>query len=133
MWCSTVWSVLIVASGVNWMMRYATIGKFCPVAWNCSIGGTEHHIHRLTTSFFPFDKTYGIVDDNYLEDLELAYADRVDVWIAANTQVLRSVTVGHGAVIGGTIVTKDVLPYEIWAGIPAKKIGQRFSNEIILD
>lgn len=34
---------------------------------------------------------------------------------------------------GGTIVTKDVPPYEIWAGVPAKKIGQRFSDEIITD
>jgi len=34
---------------------------------------------------------------------------------------------------GGTIVTKDVPPYEIWAGVPSKKIGQRFSDEIIAD
>ena len=124
--------------GVNGMIRYATIGKYCSVAWNCSIGGTEHHIHRLTTSFFPFDKTYGIVNDNKIEDLELAYAKPVeignDVWIAAGAQVLRGVKVGDGAVLGGgTIVTKDVPPYEIWAGVPGKKIGQRFSDEIIAD
>lgn len=124
--------------GVNGMIRYAKIGKYCSIAWNSSIGGTEHHIHRLTTSFFPFDKTYGIVDQNKLEDLELAYSKPVtvgnDVWIAAGTQVLRGVNVGDGAVLGGgTIVTKDVPPYEIWAGVPAKKIGQRFSDEIIAE
>ena len=43
-------------------------------------------------------------------------------------------TVGDGSILGGgTIVTKDVPPYEIWAGLPAKKIGQRFSDEIISD
>lgn len=57
-----------------------------------------------------------------------------DVWIAAGAQVLRGVKVGDGAVLGGgTIVTKDVPPYEIWAGVPARKIGQRFPDEIIVE
>lgn len=57
-----------------------------------------------------------------------------DVWVAAGVQVLRGVIIGDGAVLGGGgIFTKDVLPYEIWAGVPAKKIGQRFSDEIIAE
>lgn len=121
--------------GWNNTIRNAEIGKFCSIAWNCTIGGAEHHLHRMTTSFFPFDKTYGIVDENR-EELEHAYAKPLsignDVWIAAGVQVLRGVIIGDGAVLGGgTIVTKDVPPYEIWAGVPSKKIGQRFSDEII--
>ena len=123
--------------GWNNTIRNAEIGKFCSIAWNCTIGGAEHHLHRMTTSFFPFDKTYGIVDENR-EELEQAYAKPLsignDVWIAAGVQVLRGVTIGDGAALGGgTIVTKDVPPYEIWAGVPSKKIGQRFSDEIIAD
>jgi acetyltransferase-like isoleucine patch superfamily enzyme len=124
--------------GWNNTIRNAEIGKFCSVAWNCTIGGAQHPLHRLTTSFFPFDKTYGIVNETELSEIEGAYSKPIiignDVWIAAGVQVLRGVNVGDGAVLGGgTIITKDVPPYEIWAGVPAKKIGQRFSDEIIAE
>ena len=57
-----------------------------------------------------------------------------DVWIAANVCVTRGVSISDGAVIGaGAIVTHDVGPYEIWAGVPARKIGQRFSDEMIAE
>lgn len=124
--------------GWNNTIRNAEIGKFCSVAWNCTIGGAEHPLHRLTTSFFPFDKSYGIVEETDLSEIEWAYSEPLivgnDVWIAAGVQVKRGVSVGDGAVLGGGgIFTKDVPPYEIWAGVPAKKIGQRFSDEIIAD
>jgi acetyltransferase-like isoleucine patch superfamily enzyme len=49
-----------------------------------------------------------------------------DVWIGANAVVLKGVNIGNGAVIAASaIVTKSILPNEIWAGVPAKKIGQR--------
>lgn len=123
--------------GWNDVVRNAEIGKYCSLAWNCTVGGAEHYLHRLSTSFFPLEKRYGIIDEDIV-DAEDPYAKPVeignDVWIAAGVQVLRGVKIGDGAVLGGgTIVTKDVPPYEIWAGVPAKKIGQRFSDEIISD
>lgn len=49
-----------------------------------------------------------------------------DVWLGVNVVVLKGVSIGKGAVVGaGAIVTKPVPAYEIWAGIPARKIGQR--------
>lgn len=52
-----------------------------------------------------------------------------DVWIGYGAMVLAGVTVGRGAVIAArAVVTKDVPPYEIWGGIPAKKIGERFPD-----
>ncbi|BAU55377.1 acyltransferase [Mucilaginibacter gotjawali] len=49
-----------------------------------------------------------------------------DVWIGCNTTVLKGVGIGDGAIIAaGAVVTKSVLPNEIWAGVPAKKIGER--------
>ncbi|MFD1871213.1 acyltransferase [Hymenobacter bucti] len=49
-----------------------------------------------------------------------------DVWIGANVVVLKGVSIGNGAIVAaGAIVTKSILPNEIWAGVPAKKIGQR--------
>jgi acetyltransferase-like isoleucine patch superfamily enzyme len=49
-----------------------------------------------------------------------------DVWLGANVVVLKGVSIGTGAIVAaGAIVTKCILPNEIWAGVPAKKIGQR--------
>ena len=49
-----------------------------------------------------------------------------DVWLDCNVIVLKGVTIGNGAVVAaGAVVTKSILPYEIWAGVPARKIGQR--------
>ena len=49
-----------------------------------------------------------------------------DVWIGANVVVLKGVTIGNGAVIAaGAIVNKSIPPYEVWGGVPAKKIGVR--------
>ena len=53
-----------------------------------------------------------------------------DNWIGANVTILKGVCVGEGAVIaGGAVVTKDVLPYSIVAGVPAKPIGVRFTSD----
>lgn len=55
-----------------------------------------------------------------------------DVWIGHNTTILSGVKIGNGAIIGnGCIVTKDVEPYSIVGGIPARKIKMRFDDEII--
>ena len=54
-----------------------------------------------------------------------------DVWIGTNAIILNGTNIGDGSVIGaGSVVTKDIPCYEIWGGIPAKKIRDRFSNEI---
>lgn len=55
-----------------------------------------------------------------------------DVWIGGGAIVLSGLRVGHGAVIGaGAVVTKDIEPYSIVAGVPARKIGMRFDAETI--
>lgn len=57
-----------------------------------------------------------------------------DVWIGANAVILPGVHVGRGSVIGaGSVVTKDVEPYSVNVGVPAKKIKQRFSQEQITE
>jgi acetyltransferase-like isoleucine patch superfamily enzyme len=51
-----------------------------------------------------------------------------DVWLGCNVVVLKGVEIGDGAIIAaGAVVTKSILPNEIWAGVPARKIGQRNS------
>lgn len=124
------------STGFGDVIRNAIIGKYCSIAWNVSIGGAEHPYHNITTHFFPYDKYYGFVDEGMEDSTFNPYKDKVtignDVWIAAGAQILRGVTIADGAVIGaGAIVTHDVGPYEIWAGVPAKKIGSRFDERIV--
>ena len=49
-----------------------------------------------------------------------------DVWIGYGAQIMSGVTIGRGAVVAaGAVVTKDIPPYEVWSGVPAKKIKER--------
>jgi acetyltransferase-like isoleucine patch superfamily enzyme len=53
-----------------------------------------------------------------------------DVWIGYNSVIMAGVIIGRGAIVAASaVVTKDILPYTINAGVPAKKIGDRFTNE----
>ena len=55
-----------------------------------------------------------------------------DVWIGTRVSIIAGVTIGDGAIIAtGAVVVKDIEPYAIYGGVPAKKIGQRFSNDQI--
>lgn len=116
----------------NSSVWHAAIGKYCSVSWNVSIGGGEHDFHRVTTHSMLYSAPYGFVDEPLYDRFNKKCTIGNDVWIASGASILRGVTVGDGAVIGaGAIVTKDVEPYSIVAGVPAKKIGQRCSDELI--
>ncbi len=111
---------------------YSKIGSFCSIAAGVAIGGGAHDINAVSTSPV-FNKGKNIFGVN-LGNVEFSpYKETVignDVWIGNRALVLQGVTIGDGAVIGaGSIVTKDIPPYEIWAGNPAKKIKDRFDNE----
>jgi maltose O-acetyltransferase len=69
----------------------------------------------------------GLIRENTWEDADITVED--DVWIGANAVVLAGTKIGHGAVIAaGAIVNKNVEPFDIMGGIPAKRIGSRSSN-----
>jgi acetyltransferase-like isoleucine patch superfamily enzyme len=121
-----------------------TIGRFSTFARNCQIGGAEHPIHHLTTSFFRISKDWFPNDPLVRAAKPLRSTPRKsrsrsnrieigsDVWIGAAVLVLKGVTIGHGAVLGaGSVVTKDVPPYAVVVGNPAKIIRYRFSDEIV--
>lgn len=55
-----------------------------------------------------------------------------DVWIGHGAKIRAGVTIGHGAVVGmGSVVTKDVRPYAIVAGNPAREVKRRFAEEVV--
>ena len=122
-------------TGKNATFWHADIGAFCSISWNVSIGGANHDYTRVTTHTFLYDRE----DFDLMPDGETGY-DRFaepcvighDVWIAANACVCRGVTVGTGAVIAaGAVVTHDTEPYTIVAGVPARPIKRRFSDDIV--
>lgn len=97
-------------------------------------GGAKHPIEWVTTSpcFHLKDNATGICyAENEFNWKERTYVGN-DVWIGERATVLSGLTIGDGAVIGGgSVVTKDVGPYEIWAGNPARFIRKRFDDETI--
>ncbi len=106
-----------------------TIGAFCSIAQGVQIHGESHHAIHLTSTF-PFKARLSGADEAGKGKGAVMIGN--DVWIGARAIVLANITVGDGAVIGaGSVVTKDVPPYAIVAGNPARLIRYRFEPGII--
>lgn len=118
-------------AGINTTINFSKIGRFCSIARNVDIGGFDHDYNKITT--MPMFRFKQMVNGTKPETIqhELCLIGN-DVWIAAGAQVLHDVKIGNGAVIGGgAVVTKDVPPYSIVAGVPARIIKYRFQDEYI--
>lgn len=118
-------------TGMNTVIKHAHIGKFCSISWNVSVSGGGHDYHNITPHPFVHLPSFGIVSNK--SDLEIKKISiGNDVWIGMNSCVLQGLSIGDGAVIGaGSVVTKNVPPYAIVAGNPAKIIKYRFSDGMI--
>src|SRR5690606_15275799 len=93
------------------------------------IGVGNHNYNWLTTHPFLVSSEYGFIKEDLAEPQKHAPVIGNDVWIGINSIIQRGVTIGDGAVIAsGSVVTKDVVPFSIVAGIPAKHIKFRFSD-----
>lgn len=109
---------------------FANIGKFCSIAQNVSIGLGKHEMNTISTSpiFFSIKNATGYkwTTKNSFEEYNLVNIGN-DVWIGMNALIKGGIIIGDGAVVAaGAIVTKDVPPYAVVAGIPAKVIKYRF-------
>jgi len=113
------------------------VGKFCSIACGAKFLFTSanHKMHSISTYPFPiFFEEWGLDVTNITSawDNKGDIVIGNDVWIGYEAIVLSGVTIGDGAIIGTrAVVTKDVPPYTIVGGIPAKPIRKRFSDEVI--
>ena len=108
----------------------ANIGNFCSIGTDCHIGMFEHPIHHMSTSSRLYLKVLDAGD--FYNDIPKPVNIGHDVWIGSNSTVLGGVNIGNGAVIGaGAVVTKDVPPYAVVGGVPARIIKYRFDDEKI--
>lgn len=106
-----------------------TIGKFCSIASDVKILITgSHPTHWITT--YPFCIFLDGIEPSPLEEKDVTIGN--DVWLATGATILGGVTIGDGAAVAGySVVTKDVPPYAIVGGNPAKIIRYRFPEETI--
>jgi acetyltransferase-like isoleucine patch superfamily enzyme len=111
------------------------MGKFCSIASSVSIGLGQHPIGQVSThpAFYsftqPIAKTF--VDADKFKPYKLTVIGN-DVWIGHSVLVMDGIVIGNGAIVAANaVVTKDVPPYAIVGGVPAKVIKFRFSAEHI--
>lgn len=111
--------------GFNCSITRARLGRYVSVANNVSIGNGEHDYRRISTSSIFYENAY-----EELTALECGIGN--DVWIGVDSIVRRGVKIGNGAVVGAnSFVNKDVPPFAIVVGSPARIVKYRFPPEVI--
>lgn len=110
------------------------IGAFSSIADSVVIGGAEHNLNYVSTSP-AFTRGKNILGTNFAQLPKPRVTSTSignDVWIGFGAVIKAGVTIGHGAVVAaGSVVTKDVAPYCVVAGVPARVVKKRFSEEVI--
>jgi acetyltransferase-like isoleucine patch superfamily enzyme len=107
------------------------IGRYCSIANTVRSVPGNHSMSSLTTHPGLYERAFGIVEEDVVWPEPQVIED--DVWIGHNVVILPTCRrIGRGAVIGaGSIVTRDVEPYAVMAGNPARKLRYRFDPEMI--
>ena len=112
-------------------LPHVHIGRYCSVAHNCTFVMSHHGVSRIAMTNSPvmlFMHGMGNNSSYCRGDINIGS----DVWIGANVTIMDNIRIGHGAVVAaGAVVTRDVAPYAIVGGNPARVLRYRFSEEQI--
>jgi len=107
--------------GTRCNLTKVTVGRYCSIGNNVTIGPGHHNVHAVATSSLFYADAY-----KQLTEKDCVIAD--NVWIGVDAVILRGVRIGHGAIVGANaVVTKDVPDFSIVAGVPARVIKYRHS------
>lgn len=112
----------------------ASVGRFCSIASRVVVGGARHPVEYVSTSpvFLAHKESIKKKFSRHDYKWEPRTVIGHDVWIGEGVFIKGGVSIGTGAVVGmGSIVTKDIPPYAIYAGNPARLVRYRFSETVI--
>lgn len=122
---------------------HASVGRYCSIAPDVVIGPGEHPLTHLSTHPFAFGgggnrfKRCAAYDALRASGGSTVKHRRTtigsDVWLGTRAYISQGVTIGHGSIIAaGAVVTKDVAPYSIVGGVPARLIRLRFAEPLVV-
>ncbi|MFI5911803.1 DapH/DapD/GlmU-related protein [Dactylosporangium sp. NPDC051541] len=127
-WCSTIGQYSIVGRFAS--LFNTDVGPFCGIAEKVTIGASPHWPQLPTSHVFPVNHEFGFCDGPWPQVGRTAVG--ADAWIGASATVRAGVTIGPGAVVGaGAVVTRDIAPYEVVVGVPARRVRMRFPEPMV--